>query len=204
MYHETIRAFVAAQLDIAASRRVADLARRARSARSAPPGTWVSPVNYHITLRFLGEIDPGLAPAIGDMMRDSLVVSAPLKVRLKGLGAFPKLDAARSLFVAIEDPQGGLGHLLRSLSAGLDELGLDPEKQPFVPHLTLARFRNPIDLRPLTAEVGKLDPEARCTECSLFRSELRPPGAPLYTALSVVPLVARKPAAPAKGAATRR
>jgi 2'-5' RNA ligase len=203
MHHETIRAFVATQLDIAASRRVADLARRARAARSAPPqASWVSPVHHHITLRFLGDIDPGLAPAIGDMMRARLVVSAPVKVRLKGLGAFPRLDAARSLFVAIDDPQGTLGHLLRGLSAGLDDLGLDPEKQPFVPHLTLARFRAPVDLRPLAAEVGKLDPEARCSECTLFRSDLRPSGS-LYTALSVVPLTPRKPSSPGKGAPPR-
>jgi 2'-5' RNA ligase len=197
MHHETIHTFVATQLDITASRRVADLARRARSARSAPAqGSWVSPINHHITLRFLGDIDPGLAPAIGDLMRARLVVSAPLKVRLKGLGAFPRLDAARTLFVAIDDPQGGIGHLVRSLATVLDELGLDPEKQPFVPHLTLARFRNPTDIRPLVAELGKIDPEARCTECSLFRSDLRPTGA-VYSPLTVVPLVPRKPAPPA-------
>ncbi len=62
-------------------------------------------------------------------------------------------------------------------------LGFPPEKKEPVPHVTLARFKAPRDLRPLLSRSFPAVPEARVEALTLMRSELRPEGAK-YTLLS--------------------
>src|SRR5947207_1288570 len=59
---DAMRAFVAANLDIGAARRVADLGRRLRGSTGAPRASWMAPTRLHLTLRFLGDIDVAISP----------------------------------------------------------------------------------------------------------------------------------------------
>lgn len=167
-----------------------ELARRTLTAAGDASGAsgrarWSPRANLHLTLAFLGEHDEaGLATALaaGDK---AFVPGAPalpggLPLRLEGWGAFPRLGAATILWAGL-----GRAAELQAVAARLREAlghaGLRYERSPFKPHLTLARFSKPAELRglPLNA-VPEL--EFRAREAGLYRSYLGV-GPPRYEAL---------------------
>jgi RNA 2',3'-cyclic 3'-phosphodiesterase len=91
--------------------------------------------NFHMTLAFLGDIDPLRTAAIS-MALDALVSSlVPAQVRLDQAHCFPD---ARSTIFAAEAPADE--HLIRLQRRVLRVLG-EPETRPFRPHITLARLK---------------------------------------------------------------
>lgn len=175
---ETMRAFVAVNLDVTSTRRIADAAKRLRSRPGAPPATWVSPARFHVLVRFLDELDVGLGPALGDLLRPLGDALGPLPLRLGPFEAYPSADRAVAIYAPVSDDEGRLAGFARRLDEGLDELGLPAEARPFRPHVTVARLRAPTDLGPLlggseSADLGV----AYGAECVLYRSDVARPGA---------------------------
>jgi RNA 2',3'-cyclic 3'-phosphodiesterase len=200
MMVDSIRTFVAINLDVASIRRVAELVARGRALSSAPKASWEPPTRLHVTICFLGEMDAGLVPAIGDVMRAAVARCAVGGLGLGPIGAFPGLEAARVVFAEVGDEGGVLSALRGAVSEGLSELGFEEEQRPFVPHLTLARCRGPSDLRGWIGELGPIDlGPARATECVLYRSDMGRPGGE-YTALERLAVQAAS-AAPRQGKA---
>jgi len=102
------------------------------------PARWIDRENYHITLRFIGDIDCHTADEVAETL--SKVERRPLKLKICGLDAFGG-RRPRSLFARIE-PSEALVELQRENERMLQRLGLPLEGRKFVPHITLARFRN--------------------------------------------------------------
>lgn len=103
-----------------------------------PGARWIEKENYHVTLRFLGEVDLQTQQAISDQLH--LLQAEPLTISIKGLGAFGK-KRPRSIFAAIE-PNLPLSHLQQQMERTVQILGLEPEHRKFTPHITLARLSN--------------------------------------------------------------
>jgi 2'-5' RNA ligase len=103
---------------------------------------WVDRESFHITLRFIGDIDEGLAREIAYELDG--VEARPFSLRLKGLGAFGG-NKPHTLYVRVEESAE-----LRRLQAIHERicqvLGLDAEPRKFTPHVTLARLKD-ADLR---------------------------------------------------------
>ncbi len=99
---------------------------------------WIDPENYHLTLRFIGDVDRHAARdftyALGD------IVQAPFELRLNGLGSFGG-GKPRAIFADIA-PSEGLEALRRANERAAREAGLPPEGRNFKPHVTLARLRS--------------------------------------------------------------
>ncbi|WP_108396710.1 RNA 2',3'-cyclic phosphodiesterase [Devosia submarina] len=122
-----------------------------------PDARWIDPENYHITLRFIGDVDRQMADEVADTL-DRLANSLAFTVRLTHLGAFGG-DKPRALYAGVEPNE----HLLRLQSAQervLQRLGLPAEGRKFVPHVTLARLRagNPVEVARFIAEAGRFEP----------------------------------------------
>ena len=167
-----MRAFVAANLAIAHTRRAAEAAMHAKRTEGAPAARWSSPAKLHLTLRFLGSIDVGLAPAIADVLRAKVEGRPAPRVAMGPIDAFPDVTRALSIFLAVRDLDGDLRALRELVSSELDELGFPSDPRPFVPHLTIARVREPADLRPWLASTPPSElGEARVTEVVLYRSD---------------------------------
>jgi RNA 2',3'-cyclic 3'-phosphodiesterase len=103
-----------------------------------PGARWIDPENYHLTLRFIGDIDDGLARDITFMLGD--VERPPFELRLEGLASFggrkPRaVFAAAAANVALVELQAEHERLLQ-------RVGLAPEGRKFAPHVTLARLRD--------------------------------------------------------------
>lgn len=113
------------------------------------PGRRVPPPNFHVTLRFIGKVDPvsydRLLAALG-----TRPLVEPFRMRLGGLGAFPNPRRATVVWVGVEsDPV--LDELAATVEDAVVSAGFDPEERPFVPHLTVARVRPPENVTGLEA-----------------------------------------------------
>lgn len=110
------------------------------------PGRRVHIANWHITVRFLGEVSDTQSDTLLGSLADTLMVKSG-RVWLDGMGAFPKLSKASVAFCSVDDPEGVLTVLAAVCDEAAVDVGLEPEDRPFVPHLTLSRLRPPMDLR---------------------------------------------------------
>lgn len=118
---------------------------------------WIDTENYHITLRFIGDVDYSTAAEVTDGL-DRLAHSEAFRVRLSHLGSFGG-DKPRALFAGVEN-NATLQRLQAAQERVLQRLGLEPEGRKFVPHVTLARLRGTPaeDLARFMAFAGRFEP----------------------------------------------
>ena len=96
----------------------------------------------HLTLAFLGSIDPVRAPDLVRVL--SGITWTRAQCRFKEPLFLPAHGRRRVVALELDDPTGGLRSLQAAVSAGLVAEGLyEPEKRPWLPHVTVARFRRP-------------------------------------------------------------
>jgi 2'-5' RNA ligase len=103
-----------------------------------PGARWIDPENYHITLRFIGDIDSSVANDVASMLDG--VNRAPFELRLDGLAAFGGRKP-RSVYANVA-PSQALMDLQAELERLMQRVGLAPEGRKFTPHVTLARLRD--------------------------------------------------------------
>ena len=150
------------------------------------PGKPVPVDNWHITLRFLGATSTLQAETILAHLDDHLA-RQPFRVRLMGLGGFPREQKASVLWVGVDGQVESLTEIAAECETAAQRAGLEPEGRPFHPHLTLSRIRPPLDIRPLIAEVEPFRLPMTVTEITLYRSVLG--GGPArYEVVDSVPL----------------
>lgn len=99
---------------------------------------WIDPENYHITLRFIGDVDNHVADEVSYEL-DRTASFDSFRLRLSHLGTFGG-DKPRALYAGVE-PNEALQRLQASHERVLRRAGLDPEARKFVPHVSLARLR---------------------------------------------------------------
>lgn len=100
--------------------------------------SWIDPENYHITLRFGGDMPDAQANAFADALDDVHFDSFDLE--LSGLGSFGS-NKPRAIWAGIK-PSRALETLQRAHERAARRAGLPSEPRNFVPHVTLARLRN--------------------------------------------------------------
>ncbi|HTN63338.1 MAG TPA: RNA 2',3'-cyclic phosphodiesterase [Devosia sp.] len=99
---------------------------------------WIDPENYHITLRFIGDVDNVIADDVADSL-DRLSNSLSFQLRLNHLGTFGGHNP-RALYAGVEVNET-LVRLQAAQERVLQRAGLPPEGRKFVPHVSLARLR---------------------------------------------------------------
>ena len=98
---------------------------------------WIERENFHITLRFIGDVPPPIArEVIYELER---VKSPPLDITLGALDVFGNAKP-HSLFVSVKK-NAALEQLRAEQDNICRRLGLEPDKRKFTPHLTIARIR---------------------------------------------------------------
>jgi len=103
-----------------------------------PGARWIDPENYHLTLRFIGDIDDALAHEIALLLGRGRRMA--FELRLDGLSSFGGRKP-RAL-VAVATPIAPLMELQAEHERLLQRLGLEPEGRKYTPHVTLARLRD--------------------------------------------------------------
>ena len=116
-----------------------DLAAELGMLRGGVSGArWIDVENYHITLRFIGDIDERAAGDVAEILSE--IRRPPLVVALDGLGWFGA-DKPRAIVARIK-PSAPLVALQADHERRLRRIGLEPETRKFSPHITLARLRS--------------------------------------------------------------
>ncbi len=107
-----------------------------------PGARWIDVENYHITLRFVGDVDGRVADEIANVL--DRVRRPSFELRLNGVGAFGS-KKPHSIYAGV-DPSPDLNALQGEIERLCQRTGLPAEPRKFIPHVTLARLRNPSPL----------------------------------------------------------
>ena len=149
---------------------------------------WSPPANLHITTKFIGEWPEDRFSELTAALA-ALPVRDPVFIRVGPLGFFPTPRSPRSFHVAIQSPT--LADLAAATELAAASLGIEAEKRPYKPHLTLARIKEPGGLARLHEAIARLDSQdfGAFEACSffLYRSQMRSGGS-VYTKLAEFPL----------------
>jgi RNA 2',3'-cyclic 3'-phosphodiesterase len=132
-------------------------------------GRLVAPQNLHVTLAFLGSRPVGEVGAIAAELREA----AAAAVRpVLSVGGYRETRSVGML--VLEDLDGRAAALAGDLHGRLERLGVyRREARPWLPHLTVLRFRERPRLRPALPDLGEIGP----SEAAVYHSVLRPGGA---------------------------
>jgi 2'-5' RNA ligase len=180
----SIRVFIGVELESQARAELTGVIERLASAEAAQGLRFADPANLHLTLEFIGSIADTDLTALGTACAEAVEDVGAFEMQLGGLGAFPRARAATTLFVSVMQGSDQLALLATKLAARTTAFGAPRPARRFVPHLTIARSKEPRDLRALTeqcrADVKNI---ARVQHATLFRSHLGGRGA-RYEALA--------------------
>ena len=104
-----------------------------------PGARWSEPHNMHITLRFIGEVDRGLAEDCALALES--IAAPPFRLSIAGVGQFGTGKHARVLWAGVYK-NTALHRLHDKIESVLVRTGLEPEPRKFSPHITLARLKD--------------------------------------------------------------
>jgi RNA 2',3'-cyclic 3'-phosphodiesterase len=106
-----------------------------------PGARWIDPENYHLTLRFIGDIDDALASDIALLLEG--ISRVPFELQLDGISAFGG-NKPRAIIATVE-PTRALMELQAEQESIMKRMRVPSDSRKFTPHVTLARLR---DVRP--------------------------------------------------------
>ena len=162
---ERIRLFCALRLPAPAADELV-----AWQARHLPPGVRaVARDNLHVTLAFLGSRPAGDVSAVAGELRAAAAAAAPITLHPG------RYHETRSVGMIVYDDAGGAATALADeVGARLERLGVyRRERRSWLPHVTVARFRERPGLRPPPDGLGPVSP----SDAAVYSSVLRPAGA---------------------------
>ena len=105
-------------------------------AMGLPGARWIRPANYHLTLRFIGDVQNWQADEVDEALAG--IRARPFRLSLHGLGTFEKQGRIQSIHVCAER-NDALTHLQNKVETALRRVGMPSERKRFTPHVTLAR-----------------------------------------------------------------
>jgi len=186
-----MRLFVAIDLDERAREAMAGEQQRLKRALAEAERSlkWIAADQLHVTLIFLGHVDDSRAAAIIDTMKGE-IAAAPFTMVFQGTGVFPPRGAPNVLWVGVTEGVRQAAAVHAAVGESLMPHGFTPEKRPYHPHLTLARWRTSRSAdRRIVAAADRHEEiaQVRVSSVTLYQSQLSSAG-PTYTALAHAPL----------------
>ena len=151
---------------------------------------WVKPEIIHLTLRFLGEITDKKCEDVKSVLDTIAKSTKSFELTLKDIGAFPKIEHPRVIWVGLERGRTETADLAERIDESLSRMAFAKENRPFSPHLTIGRVRSERNKDKLKDKISSASasfqvPGAgshKITSVVLFQSTLTPQG-PIYTKL---------------------
>lgn len=150
---------------------------------------WVEKNNIHLTLKFLGEITEEKCEKIKAILDEIAKFTKSFEISIKDIGAFPKIDYPRVIWVGLEKGANESKVLAEKIDDALSKIGFQKESRPFAAHLTIGRVRSSKNKQALKEKVISYDNSKltaqnpqHVSSVILFQSKLMPKG-PIYTKL---------------------
>ena len=166
------------------------LVARQRLEIGLPKIAYTKPQNLHLTLKFLGEVEPKRVDAITESL--SKISTQRMELQASGIDCFPARGAVRIVTAAMTGTLPPLRALVDGIEQRCKFLGFEKEQRAYKPHVTLARAR-PV----LSAKFRQLASDATVDlwpgptfapgEFVLMDSQLSPEGS-TYSAVARFPI----------------
>ena len=102
-----------------------------------PGARWIDVENYHITLRFIGDVDGRTADEIVDRL--DRIDRPEFQISLNGIGSFGS-KKPHSIWAGVS-PSQEMSALQAEIERICQRIGLPPDPRKFMPHVTLARLK---------------------------------------------------------------
>ena len=145
------------------------------------PGRWVSPESFHITVKFLGEVEEEKILDIQNSLKSVIDKTQDISLHFKGLGVFPNLYNPKILYVKVEDKDGFLYSVNSFVETELEKLGFKKELKPFLPHITIKRIKHEVDQNKFLPKFKRFENvdfgTQKSVEVNIIESFLTPKGA---------------------------
>lgn len=143
---------------------------------------WVEPQNFHLTLKFFGEIADEDVDVICRELESVSLALTPFYISIRKTGVFGSRYNPKVIWFGIED-DGQQAKLAEKVLSGMDKSGFPRDRQNFVPHLTVGRIRRLSDKQHFQKTIKKFAEanlmEMQVNEIYLYESHLKPDG-PVY------------------------
>jgi 2'-5' RNA ligase len=152
-----------------------------------PGARWVPPENFHITLRFVGEVDHDVAEDVHDAL--ARIEAPECDIALNGLDWFGNKWKASNVYARVQKTDA-LVHLQRKVESAVVRTGLKPESRKFCPHVTLGRLRNTTldEVAQYVRERHAPEPTRFTADHFVLYSSFLTPKGPIYQAAAEYPL----------------
>ncbi len=161
---------------------------------SAEPRT-LKPVprtNFHITVKFIGEIDDSRLEQMSNFFDNIKFATGPIEYNLRRLGAFPSINRPNVLWCGIQANPQKLADIHAPIENLCTDSGFKKDERAFSPHLTLARIKKEARVPQSIIEFLKKNSETEFGQSSfkeviLYESILKPAG-PAYIPIKSIKL----------------
>lgn len=186
MPQETLRTFIALELEESAKETIVRIQEQLRQA-NVIKGSWVKKENLHLTLKFLGDTPQKRIDDIREALQKDFTVFSAVPCNLQSVGAFPNERSARVLWVGIQQGKTQIAEIAGTVEGALVPLGFKKEKRDFKTHITICRIKNVLDHIKFSAMIGQINSSFQplaFTACAItfLESKLTPQGS-VYTPL---------------------
>lgn len=186
-----IRSFIALPLEPEIQQRLKIIQNELH--RTGAEVKWVKAEQIHVTLKFLGEIESERLGTVKQILGQTISPLKEFLLEIDHLGAFPKLENPKIIWVGAKSPGSVIQKMGSSLEEALEKAGFPKEERDFAPHITIGRLKGSLNRFALTQAMKKFtfhEPLVQLVkEVTLFQSTLLPQG-PVYEALDVIQLKA--------------
>ena len=136
----TIRCFIAIVLDGHTKRQLSRVQTAIRS--TGIHAGWPSAQNFHLTLKFLGNIQEQALPYIKTMLSEAITDKARFNITFNRLGVFPNVRHPKVIWIGPDKTSLELETLQRDIDSKLTQCNPFAKEKRFSPHITLSRVRH--------------------------------------------------------------
>lgn len=166
-----MRTFIAVDFSDEVKKEILEIQRRLRE--NAVSGRWKYSGNFHLTLKFLGEVELRSIDKINRILDEICAVQKPFVLKPSQLGQFKGNGCCRVVWLGMEGETAALAKLQKSIDSELEKIGFEKEKRDYKPHVTIGQdvvFREGFEA--IEKEAGLLSvSETSVKSLVLFKSE---------------------------------
>lgn len=138
---------------------------------------WVEKKNWHLTLKFIGDVSASEQQKLIQALKEINFNDKNKYIQFNRINAFPNLDAARTIYLAVNRGNKLLKNIHQNLENKLLEFGFKNEQKNFIPHLTLGRNKNQaLKIKDKFRSKNFVNIYAQIKSISLYQSKLKASG----------------------------
>ena len=135
-----LRTFLSLNINSSLKKKISDIQKKLQIFLKEHAIKWEDPEKYHLTLRFLGDVDEKYVGMLANDLDMLIFDFDELKFHSEGFGFFPNPKRPNVVFIELKEEGNNTEFLLSKIDEVISKYGIKPDKK-FVAHITMGRFR---------------------------------------------------------------